>query len=108
MGAMGIHYANPVLLQSGKLDPARPQALVYQGTDEGRLQLGALEYVVLQSEWDVNHSTPPSLFGHAFMLMPADNRFGLPASYKLHAWIWWTNPSGTFTMWNPAVNCSCS
>jgi hypothetical protein len=106
MGAMGIHYRKAALMQSGKLDPARPQALVYQRSADGRLQLGAVEYVVLQSDWDANHSAPPSLFGQEFMLMPADNRFGLPPFYQLHAWIWRTNPAGVFTMWNPDLTCA--
>ena len=39
------------------------------------------------------------------MLTPGGNRFGLPAFYSLHAWIWKFNPSGTFAMWNPQVHC---
>jgi hypothetical protein len=105
-GAMGIHYRNAALLQSGKVDPTRPQTLVYQRTPDGRLQLGAAEYVVLQADWDASHSAPPLLFGQDFMLMPADNRFGLPPFYQLHAWIWKANPSGTFNMWNPDVTCT--
>jgi hypothetical protein len=93
-------------MQSGTLDPTRPQALVYQRTSDGRLQLGAAEYVVFQAEWDATHSSPPSLFGEDFMLMPADNRFGLPPFYQLHAWIWKANPSGIFNMWNPDVACT--
>ena len=27
------------------------------------------------------------------MLMPADNRFGLPPFYQLRAWFWRTNPN---------------
>jgi hypothetical protein len=40
------------------------------------------------------------------MLNPADNRFGLPAFYSLHAWVWKHNPRGTFEPWNPAVRCA--
>jgi len=28
------------------------------------------------------------------------------AFYSLHAWIWKDNPSGMFSMWNPAANCT--
>jgi hypothetical protein len=45
------------------------------------------------------------LFGSKFMLIPAGNRFGLPAFYALHAWVWKHNPSGTFAQWNPQVHC---
>src|SRR5919197_1051452 len=41
-----------------------------------RLQLGAVEYVVLQADWDMSHPSLPNLFGQRFMLMSADNRFG--------------------------------
>ena len=40
------------------------------------------------------------------MLTAADNRFGLPAYYSLHAWIWLDNPAGMFNMWNPGVSCA--
>ena len=39
------------------------------------------------------------------MLTPADNRFGLPAFYSLHAWVWKHNPRGVLDMWNPKVRC---
>jgi hypothetical protein len=32
-------------------------------------------------------------------------RFGPPAYYSLHAWIWYDNPAGMFKMWNPRVHC---
>ncbi len=47
----------------------------------------------------------PLLFGQQFMLTPGDNRYGLPAFYSLHAWIWKSNPTGMFSMWNPAASC---
>jgi hypothetical protein len=105
-GAMGIHYVKGSLVQAGTVDAARPQALVYARTAEGRLQLGAVEYVVLQAGWDAAHGAPPSLFNQQFMLTPADNRYGLPAFYSLHAWIWKDNPTGMFSMWNPNVSCA--
>src|SRR5437867_709912 len=87
--AMGVHYVKGALIQSGALDAARPQALVYEVQENGQLRLGALEYVVFQSTWDATHSSAPTLFGaQKFMLTPADNRYGLPAFYSLHAWIW--------------------
>jgi hypothetical protein len=105
-GTMGIHYVKGSLVQAGTIDVARPQALVYERTPEGQLQLAAVEYVVLQAGWDVTHGAPPSLFGEQFMLTPADNRYGLPAFYSLHAWIWKENPTGMFSMWNPSASCT--
>ena len=105
-GTMGMHYVKGSLVKSGTIDATRPQALVYQRLADGRLHLGAVEYVAFQAEWDAAHTSPPSLFGETFMLSPADNRFGLPAYYSLHAWIWLDNPAGTFSMWNPGATCT--
>src|SRR5579859_3473049 len=105
MGGMGVHYVKGSLVQAGTIDPARPQALVYEVQSDGRLRLAALEYVVFQSTWDGSHNAPPELFGEKFMLTTAGNRFGLPAYYSLHAWIWKHNPSGNFNPWNPTVHC---
>src|SRR5262245_66586869 len=48
-GAMGIHYVNGDLVGDGLLDPAQPEALLYEPAN-GQLQLLGLEYVVL-SAW---------------------------------------------------------
>jgi len=105
MGAMGVHYVKGALVGDGAIDPARPEALVYQVADDGSLKLGAVEWVVIQSAWDSAHSSPPTLFGQQFMLTQAGNRYGLPAFYSLHAWIYKQNPNGTFSAYNPGVTC---
>ena len=107
-GTMGIHYVKGALVQAGVVDAARPQALVYERQDNGQLHLVAVEYVVIQGAWDAAHSGPPSLFGQKFMTTEAGNRYGLPAFYSLHAWVWKDNPTGTYSMWNPVVSCSHS
>ena len=107
-GAMGIHYVKGALVQAGKVDPARPQALVYERSPEGKLALAAVEYVVLKDGWDADHGAPPSLFGQQFMLTQAGNRYGLPAFYSLHAWVWKDNPNGMFSMYNPAASCEAA
>jgi hypothetical protein len=33
------------------------------------------------------------------------NRYGLPAFWELHAWVWRHNPNGLFDDWNPRVSC---
>ncbi len=105
MGAMGIHYAKGALVGDGKIAVATPEAVIYQPEANGKLQLVAVEYVVLKKAWDAHHASPPALFGKTFNFTPAGNRFGLPAYYSLHAWIWKNNPSGEFSMWNPSVSC---
>lgn len=104
MGAMGVHYANPALVGDGALDVHAPEALVYQPAGR-QLRLAALEYVVLKAAWDAKHNGAPVMFGHRFNLTPAGNRFGLPAFYSLHVWLFKHNPSGEFSMWNPEVKC---
>jgi hypothetical protein len=103
-GAMGTHFVKGPLVGDGQIDAKKPEALVYE-TQAGHMHLVALEYVVFQDAWDAAHTSPPSLFGQQFMLTPAPNRFGLPAFYSLHAWLFKHNPAGMFAMWNPNVQC---
>jgi hypothetical protein len=106
MGAMGVHYASNRLVADGRLASERPEALVYAPSDDGRrLRLAAVEYVVLQEAWAARHAGPPVLFGHRLALTRAGNRFGLPAYYSLHVWLFQPNPKGEFAMWNPRVHC---
>jgi hypothetical protein len=109
-GGMGIHWANTSLLGDATADPERPEALVYAPNADGQPKLAALEYIILQPAWLAAHPgvqdpPPPSLFGRDFNLTPDPNRFGLPAFYSLHVWIWSPNPSGLFQPWNPRVHC---
>jgi hypothetical protein len=104
-GTMGVHYVSGDLVAGGTLDPLKPQALVYEPGEHGHLRLVAVEYIAFQAQWDATHSAPPMLLGHGFMLTPAPNRYGIPAFYSLHAWVWKHNPSGMFAMWNPTVHC---
>ena len=104
--AMGIHYVNGDYVGDPEVDPAKPEALVYEPEKNGKLRLDALEYVTFKAAWDAHHSSPPSLFGQQFNFTPSPNRYGLPAFYSLHAWIWKNNPAGLFAMWNPDVSCA--
>jgi hypothetical protein len=108
-GGMGVHYLKPDLLVGqdsiGSVDPVNPEALVYAPGPNSQLRLVALEYIVFQSVWDASHASRPELFGQTFPLTPSPNRFGIPAFYSLHAWIWKPNPSGMFQPWNPRVAC---
>jgi hypothetical protein len=105
VGGMGVHYVKNDLVGDANLDAARPEALVYEPRRRGKLRLAALEYVVFQEQWDAEHESPPVLFGREFALVPAPNRFGLPAFYELHVWLWKHNPRGLFDDWNPRVSC---
>jgi hypothetical protein len=107
-GGMGIHFASLALVVDDVVDAAAPEALVYEPQPNGRMRLVAAEYIVFQDAWDAGHSSPPSLFGRQFELIPAPNRYGLPPFYELHAWVWKHNPSGMFNDWNPRVSCAAA
>ena len=103
-GAMGVHMLNPeLLLDGGKIDAANPELLVYEPRNDGTMKLVALEYLVFQSDWQGGGK--PALFGKEFDEIKAGNRYGIPPSWALHAWIWKPNPSGILHAWNPRVDC---
>ena len=74
-------------------------------SEDGNLRLVALEYLALKANWDAHNAAPPSLFGQPFNETGAGNRYGLPAFYSLHAWIWDPNPTDLFFPWNSRVTC---
>ncbi|MGQ4659527.1 hypothetical protein [Lysobacter sp. F6437] len=104
-GAMGLHYANGVLVSDGTLDANRPEVLVYEPRRNGRMQLVAVEYLVIAEAWDAANASPPVLQGQLFHYQGSPNRYGLPAFYGLHVWAWKHNPSGMYSSWNPRVSC---
>ena len=104
-GAMGIHYVNADLVGDGKLDAARPEALMYEPRG-GKLELIGVEYIVIAAAWDQANKTPPTLMGQLFHYNPSPNRYGIPAYYALHVWAWRQNPRGVFVDWNPRVSCA--
>jgi hypothetical protein len=107
VGVMGVHYANGSALGDAIVDPARPEALVYQPLPNGKLELVAAEYIVFQGAWlEAGNTSGPTLFGQPLKLIPALNRYGLPPFYEIHAWIWQHNPDGMFKDWNPSGSCT--
>jgi hypothetical protein len=105
-GAMGVHFVNQAFVGDAVLNPLAPEALVYAPDGRGHLKLAAVEYIVIKAAWDATNTAPPSLFGTTFDFTDSPNRYGLPAFYSLHAWVWKHNPAGTLKMWNPKVNCA--
>jgi hypothetical protein len=101
-GAMGIHYVNGGLAGDDVIDPNKPEALVYEPHGK-KLKLVALEYIVFADNW--KKPAPPSLFARTFDYTPAPNRYGIPAFWALHAWVFKNNPSGNVMAWNPHVSC---
>lgn len=104
-GAMGMHFVNGSLVNSGVIDAAHPQIVIYEPTADGGLRLIGADYLVLADTWNATHNSPPELMGQLFHLFDAPNRFGLPAFYTLHVWAWKENPNGAFVNWHPDVSC---
>jgi hypothetical protein len=96
-GAMGVHYVNAKLLGSESVDIAHPQAVMYEPTADGKMNLIAVEYITAKG--------PASLEGQLFSFTGAPNRYGLGPFYELHVWAWKANPRGAFADMNPAVSC---
>jgi hypothetical protein len=102
-GTMGVHYVKGALLD-GVINPLTPEALVYEPLPNGGLKLVAVEYVMFQSAWA--GAGLPSVLGLSMRPVPAGNRYGIPAFYQRHAWIWSNNPLGQFEEWSNKVSCS--
>lgn len=104
-GGQGVRYVNAVLVIEGALQLRRPQALLYAPDADGGLRLVAVEYFVLQRDWDRRSPDPPVLFGQELALVPGGSRSGLPAAYLLRVWVWRDNPLGMFADWHPDISC---
>jgi len=104
-GAMGLHYVNAALVNSGVLDATRPQIVIYEPLPGGGLKLIGADYLLIADAWNAKHASPPELMGQFFHLFESPNRFGLPAFYTLHVWAWKDNPNGAFVNWHPKVSC---
>lgn len=99
-GAMGIHYVNGDLLKDGVIDIAKPEAVMYEPTADGRLVLVAVEYITFEG--------PAALENQLFNFNPAPNRYGLAPFYELHVWAWKKNPTGHYADNNPHVSCDAA
>lgn len=99
-GAMGIHYVNGNFLKDGVIDITKPEAVMYEPTEEGMMNLIAVEYIAFKG--------PAALEGHLFNFNSAPNRYGLDPFYELHVWAWKQNSTGHFADYNPAVSCDAA
>jgi len=103
-GAMGVHYVNGDLVGDGEIDVSKPEALIYEPSNDG-MRLVGVEFVVIADAWLAHHSSPPVLEGQTFQFVSSPNRYGLPAHFELHVWAWRDNPHGAFVDWNNHVSC---
>ena len=97
-GGMGLHYGNVGLID-GSVQVDKPELLLYEPEQNGRLRLVAVEYIIPYT-FHSRDAAPPTLFGQPFQ---QNDTFQL---WGLHAWVWENNPSGIFASWNPRVDCS--
>jgi hypothetical protein len=96
-GGMGVHYVRNV---DDVTDATDPEALVYEISESGELELVGVEYVVPQEFVEDQSGAVvalPALHGRQF-----HKHSSLPL-YILHAWIWEENPEGMFADFNSAV-----
>lgn len=102
--AMGHHYTNFSRLD-GRLEPSRPEVLLFAPGPDGRVLAGA-EWIVVDRDQDLaTDDDRPSLFGHPFEGPMPGHGPGMPIHYDLHAWAWIENTAGGFAPWNSAVAC---
>ena len=102
-GAMGVHFINTGNI-GPKLDPAKPQVLIYEPVKD-KLRLVAAEWFV---PVEAAGGVRPEIFGQKLggpmdghePIMPASLRH-----YDLHVWLWKDNPRGVFTSTNAAIKC---
>jgi hypothetical protein len=123
LGAMGIHYIHPELLQITGTDPrvdgtgthtdwSRPAILIYEPQANGSLELVGLENLVFEAAWTAAGNTDaPVLNGRSWDHMAddpttdGDEAHGFTPHLDQHVWLWRDNPAGVLMPFNPAVTC---
>jgi hypothetical protein len=102
---MGYHYVNFARLDD-RLEPNRPEVIIYAPTGDSARRLAAAEWVVVDADQDLSTDDDrPSLFGHSFDGPMPGHVPGMPVHYDLHAYAWIDNPDGGFATSNPAITC---
>jgi hypothetical protein len=97
-GPVGIVYVHFDRLMDGVIDPASPDALVYEPSSNGRPKLVGAEFAIPFALW--SEPEPPQFLGAEFQ---PEEEFGV---WGLHIWAWRHNPEGMFAEANPKVSCS--
>jgi len=123
LGAMGIHYIHPALLEITGTDPrvdgngthtdwARPSVLIYEPQEDGSLELVAVENLVFEKAWDASGKTEELVLnGRGWDHMsddpgtPGDEAHGFMPHYDQHVWLYRENPMGELMPFNASVTC---
>ena len=102
---MGYHHVNFERLDH-RLEPSRPEVMLYAATGDGGRRLIGAEWVVVDDDQDLaTDDDRPQLFGHDFQGPMPGHSPGMPVHYDLHAYAWVDNPNGGFAPFNPEVSC---
>lgn len=99
-GPVGTVYVHFDRLLDGVIDPASPDALIYEPSRNGRPKLVGAEFALPYVMW--SEPEPPQFLGATFQ---PEEEFGV---YGLHVWVWRNNPEGLFAESNPRVSCGIS
>ena len=123
LGAMGIHYIHPALLEITGTEPrvdgmsthtdwSRPSVLIYEPQADGSLELVAVENLVFEKAWDASGKTEELVLnGRSWDHMaddpatPGDEAHGFMPHYDQHVWLFRENPMGDLMPFNPDVTC---
>lgn len=122
LGAMGIHYLNPGILQITGTDPivdgtgintdwSQPAVLIYEPQADGSLQLVGAENLVFEAAWIATGEPSPMLNDRPWDYMKDDpateghEAHGFAPHYDQHVWLWRENPNGELEPFNAAVTC---
>ncbi|HEX5740035.1 MAG TPA: hypothetical protein VFY17_00595 [Pilimelia sp.] len=105
-GGIGYQYVKGAHLADGRLDPLRPESLVYVPSPQGR-RLGAVAYLKTDRDQDLaTDGDRPTLYGRAFDGPTPGQNATMPVHYHLHVWVYTHNPVGVFAPFNPRVTCT--
>jgi hypothetical protein len=123
LGAMGVHYIHPALLQITGTEPRvngnsthtdwmRPAILIYEPQADGSMELVAIENLVFEEAWKASGKTEELVLnGRAWDHMaddpatPGDEAHGFMPHFDQHVWLFRENPMGTLMPFNPNVTC---
>ncbi len=102
---MGYHYVNPERMD-GKLQPSKPEVVIYAPGPNGTRALVAAEWGVVDGDQNVaTDDDRPSVFGVPLEGPMEGHQPGMPIHYDRHAWAWLDNPDGGFATRNTRVVC---
>lgn len=123
LGAMGIHFIHPAMLQITGTDPkvdgtgiytdwTQPSILIYEPQADGSLELVAVENLVFEAAWQAaGNAEVPVLNGRTWDHMaddpntPGDEAHGFTPHMDQHVWLFRENPAGILMPFNANVTC---